>query len=198
MTLDTAFKTALDGDVVGLFAAIEIVHPAGTARLLDGSAVLGFNGHTWTGSDPLFGSLGNLEAISDGSGEEAPAFKLSLLPPSASAAVAMVTPAAQGARVSVYVGCFNVNTGQVVGTPDLRFVGEIDTATLSPGNAQAMVVFDVVSAFERFFAVEEGAKLSHSFHTNIWPGELGFEYLTNVLSKMPWGQNGNLPPLSRA
>jgi hypothetical protein len=198
MSLDTAMQTALDGSVVGLFAAVQIVHPMGTAYLLDGSGFLTFFGATWTGGSDIFGSLGALEVISDGSGEEAPSCNLSLLPPNASQMIALVTGSAQGGAVAIYVGCFNPTTGQVIGTPDLRFLGAIDTATVQPNGASSMVVFGLTSAFERFFDTEEAAKLSNSFHQTIWPGELGFQYMTNILSKMPWGSNDPRPAVIRA
>lgn len=193
MSLDTAFQAALDGDFVGMFCGVQIDHPNGTAHLLDGSGVLSFNGATWTGGDDVFGSLGSLDVVSDGSDQEAPAIKLGLLPPNAAAAIALCIPGAQGALVRIYIGCFDPATGAVIGTPDLRFLGEIDVATPSFNGEQSMVVFDVTTAFERFFDLEEGAVLSDGFHQNIWPGELGFEYMTNIFQKMPWGQDGQRP-----
>jgi len=196
--IDSAMQTALAGDVFGLFIAVSIAHPLGTGRLLDGSAVLNFNSATWSGGSDVFGSLGALEVISDGSGDEAPAIKLSLLPPNAAQAVSLAVPSAQGGAVSVYVGAFSPTTGLVIGTPDLRFYGFIDTAVLVPDGERSMVVFDVISAFEEFFATEEGAKLSNSFHQSIWPAELGLQYLTSILEKMPWGTNDPLPPVLKS
>ncbi|MFT4076842.1 MAG: hypothetical protein QM647_15055 [Asticcacaulis sp.] len=200
MTLDATMKAALQSDVIGLFVAVEIVHPAGTIHLLDGAGFMVFGGKTFYGHVNGVGSLGTIDVSEDSTGgDDAPTLTIAILPSDATVAGLYAIPSAQGAAVSLWIGCFNPATGLVVGTPDLRFSGEVDTVQWvqadSEGSATALT-FEIVSAFERFFEVDDGARLGDSFHQSVWPGELGFQYYSDILDTIPWGTAGTRPALT--
>ena len=77
--------------------------------------------------------------------------------------------------------------------PDVLFVGEVDVPELAVGEGTRAVSLRCVSVFEKLFEVEEGARLNDAFHQSIWPGEKGFEYVTDVERHLPWGQDAPRP-----
>src|SRR3546814_14352344 len=85
-----------------------------TIRLLDGSGQLVFDGETYTGRDPVFGSLAAVEAIEDGVGDEAPALNFTLLPASDAASAELASPDMQGSVVSLWLAAVDRATGEVM------------------------------------------------------------------------------------
>lgn len=191
-TLTTEMDTALAGPAPLLFVGVQIDLPDYTLRLLDGSGFVTFNGGTFVSRDPVFGTLAAAEEIGDGVGDEAPAIGLTLLPASDAAAAALASPAMQGSMVQIFVGCIDRATGLAVPDPELVFVGELDVPTLRSGQNGRSLDFDVVSTFERFFADDEGARLSDGFHKSVWAGEEGLGFITGVEETVYWGMDG--PP----
>jgi hypothetical protein len=195
MSYDPALKAALSGDTVHTFCAVEIVHPVlGTIRLLDGDGFLSIGGNIYLGNQAGVGSMGPVTASDDGEASEAPTLSVTILPETSLIGVDLSSPLAQGAPVTCYAGAFDPVTGGVVGTPYVWFVGEVDVPNL-PVDDGGGVTFECVSGFERFLETDEGFTLSHAFHQTIFPGEMGFEYVTDVELQMPWGQDGVRPVL---
>src|SRR5690606_9591454 len=96
-------------------------------------------------------------------------------------------------------GAYNPATGLIVGAPYVYFTGEIDVPTWNVGDdISGAASFACVSAFETFFEVNQGQRLSHTFLQSISPGDLGMEYVTNVAINYPWGRSGQRPRLVRA
>lgn len=93
----------------------------------------------------------------------------------------------QGSVVTIYMGGVDRATGQVIPSPHLLFIGELDVPTLTAGANTRELEYEVASIFERFFADDEGARLSTGFHQSIWPGELGFDFQTGVPQGVYWG-----------
>lgn len=192
--LDTALDAALGGDVVLFFTAVEILHPSATVRLLlDASDEVTFSSHTYTGQDGTYGVLLAADAVSDGVDAEVPRLNITLAVPDVSAAVTLCAPGGQGAVVNVWAGAVNALTGAVIGTPDLWFSGQIDVATYSVPNGGALVQFEVEGFQAAFFEEDEGVLLTNSTHQDIWPGELGLEYVTEVQRQLPWGSDQPRP-----
>lgn len=190
MTLSTAMTDALSAPAVRLFVAVKVELPgAVTLRLLDGPGFLTIGGETYTGRDATYGALAALEALDDGVDAEAPSLRLTIDPPSKEAAATLADPGVQGAAVTVWEGVFDPVTGAAVADPDMIFLGEVDTPTLQFPNRQRRVVYDVASAWERFFEDDEGARLSDAFHQSIYPGEKGMQFVTGVEKQVYWGSN---------
>ncbi|MDO9489036.1 MAG: hypothetical protein Q7J32_11725 [Sphingomonadaceae bacterium] len=179
------------------FGAVRIDLPGYTLRLLDGAGFAAFadgseGGGTYLGRDPVYGVLAAIDEISDGIGDEAPALGLTLHPASDAAAADLASPAMQGSPVSIFVGAIDRATGLVVPDPELLFVGELDVPTLRSGRGTRSLELELVSTFERFFADDEGARLSDGFHRSVWPGEDGLAFVTGVEKTVYWGMDA--PP----
>lgn len=182
-----AMETALAARFANLFGAIRIDLPAATIRLLDGAGALTFDGGTYLGRDPTFGTLAAIESIGDGVGDEAPTLSFTMLPASTASAADLASPTAQGSRVRVMLGAFVPETGGVVADPIVLFDGELDQATLTIGKGARELDFDCVSSFERFFFNQEGVRLSPAFHKSLFPGETGLDNVTGVTRPVYWG-----------
>ncbi|KQM73439.1 hypothetical protein [Sphingomonas sp. Leaf20] len=188
--LSPAMQVALASTVVRLFGAVQIDFPEYSLKLIDAPAA--FKSAPWDGflaRDPVFGVLGGVDSISDGSGDEAPGISLTLLPSSATAAGNLVAANMQGSRTRCWLGVVDAATGIVVPDPMLVFDGVLDVATLNWGNKKRTVDYDIVSVFERFFDLEEGIRLSDSWLQSVWPGALGLSFVTGVTQTVPWGTN---------
>jgi hypothetical protein len=188
MPLPTAMDTALAGDRVLLFGAVRIDLPGYTLRLLDGSGFATFDGGTFVGIDPTFGTLAAISDLTDGAGDEAPAISLTLLPPNDTAAATLAAATMQGSIVTVKVGAMDPATGLVIGDPYLVFIGEVDVPELASGAGGRTLDYEVVSVFERLFDDDQGARLVDGYHQSIWPGETGFFDVTGIEQTVYWGQ----------
>jgi hypothetical protein len=180
--LDSAFRSVAPI----LYGSVEINLPDYDLRLLDGAGILGIDGATFVGHDPVFGVLESIEELEDGLGDQAPAIAINLLPASEAAAGQLSSPTFQGSRVRIRIGAVDRATGLSIGT-HLLFVGELDVPTLTVGKGKRSLSFQCVSAFERFFDNDEGARLSDSFHQSIWPGERAFANITGIEQTIYWG-----------
>lgn len=185
-----AMVTALQANPTTLFGALQIDLKSGqTVRVLDGCASLSFNGGTFTGLDPLFGTIAAIDTIEDGFGDEAPALSFNFLPASGAAIADLCTPTNQGSRVRVWLGALT-STYTVVADPILLFDGELDQLTPTVGKGKRELDVDAVSGMERFFENQEGVRLSPTFHKSIWPGETGLDNITGLENKVFWGVKG--------
>lgn len=193
MALDATMRAAMGGVHIRMFGAVEIALPSGPARLLDGAGVVVFDGKTFVGLDPAIGVLDHVDAITDGIDQEAPTLDLTILPAGDAAITALMDPAAQGSIVTVWIGVVDSTTGQVVGEPEVCFIGELDVATRRLSQAADRVDITVNSMFERFFDGDEGVRLSDAWHQSIWPGETGLAAVTSVQRQLPWGADAPRP-----
>lgn len=184
-----AMETALAAPIVTTFGAVQIDLPSYTLRLLSGPIAL--SGAPWSSfvaRDPTFGVLAGIDDLRDGGGEQAPSISLTLHPSSDAAAATLAAPTMQGSQVQIWLGVVTPATGAVVADPCLIFVGELDVARLTMEEHGRTLEFDLISAFDRFFAEAEGIRLADSFHQSIWPGETGFAAVTGVTEQIYWGQ----------
>lgn len=170
-----------------VFFAVEVLAPTFTIRLLDGASEVEFEpGRVFKGSDDTFGTLGSLQAITEGLGTEAPRMRLEIRPPTRAAAATLNLPENQGSPVRLYFGAVNSVTGAVVPSPDLIFFGKLDVPKYAGGRARR-IEFDVFSAWEDLFSDAEGERLNHAFHTKAFPNERGLEFVSDVERQLPWG-----------
>lgn len=190
----TALTPALDAelrkDAPTVFGAVKIRLPDGTIRLTDGSGAIRFGGETYVGEDPTYGVISDVENLTDGVGDSAPAIGLTLLPAGNAAAAALAAPSMQGAAVEIYVGAINPITGAVIPDPYLIFAGEVDVPTLDGGEQGRTVEYEVTSVFERLFEDDESARLSAGHHRSIFPNEAGMDFVTGVAETVYWGVPG--------
>lgn len=186
--MDASLKNALAQPASLLFGALKIELPGYTIRLLDGSAVLQIGTETYAGLDERFGTIGGISDLSEEISDNAPEVTVTMMPPDVSATAVLSNPNMQGAVATIMVGAADPMTGAVIGTPEILFLGEIDVPTIGIDEAGARTVeFTVVSVFERLFEVEEGQRASNGWHQSIWPGELGFDFMTGTDVNLYWG-----------
>ncbi|MGI4880962.1 MAG: hypothetical protein ACRYG4_26165 [Janthinobacterium lividum] len=182
-----ATKAALSAGSALLFGAVEVDLPGYTLRLLDGAATLVIGGNVFTASDPIYGAISALHDLADGAGDEAPSYSIDFLPPSDTAAATLASAAMQGSAVKFYLGAVDRVTGLVIPDPEVIVLAELDVPTLTWDATSRLLTWTVTSVFERFFDVEEGQRLSDSFHQYVWPGELGLQFVTGVTQPVYWG-----------
>lgn len=185
--VDPVLSAALAVDGVYFFAAMKIALPGKNLCLLDGAGQITIGADTYVGQDPDFGAISAIDSISDKDGEEAPELSLTMFPSSAASAATLANANMQGSIVQIICGVMDPATGLPVGTPEVKFLGEIDTVTLSVSEGRRELEFTIVSVFERLFEVDEGVRASDGWHQSIWPGELGLQYMTGTDKNLYWG-----------
>ena len=173
---------------IGLIALLKIELPEHTVLLCDGGFIT-WNGETYKSADPVFGSIASVEGMSEGQGDEIPALDMTLLPPGVTAPSELSKPGYQRSRVRFWIAEYDVDTGQVVGDPDMMFDGQIDQTTLRVGQSRQLDMA-VVSNAERLFELDIGNTLSPAFHKSIWPGEQGHDNATGLTIPVAWGVEG--------
>jgi hypothetical protein len=187
--LTPAQQTAMAADRIILFGAVEINLPGYDLCLCDGSAVFSFGGKTFRGRDPIYGVLDTIKGLSDKKDEQAPAFTLGLIPAGDAALSDLVDPAVQGSQVVISVGTINPATGQPTPDPYAVLYGELDVPTVKWGANDRRLEYRGGTVADRLFNIEEGRRLSSAFHTKVWPGELGMDFVTDIETVVPWGES---------
>lgn len=217
MALETNLNTALSGNYIRAFTAVQIALPetrqsiitmdefgTGHIEYIDGTGNPAYNinlidgsGHvvfpvdgavtTFTGRDDNFGMLDTLGTISESVATEAPAISLTLMAPT----IGQISdPKYQGAPVRIWMGAVDDHTGNVIGAPELLFTGWIDTVITTHGQNSQKSVVNVASVWERFFIGSEGFRLSPTWHRSLFPDEGGLDNAVEADGQIPWGVAG--------
>jgi hypothetical protein len=168
---------------IGLTGLCKIELPGYTIRLCDGGRIK-WGSETFVARDPEYGTLGSIEEISEGAGEELPPLELTLIPPDTAAAADLVQPTMQGSRVQLWLAEYNPVNSTVIGTPEAKFDGELDQAALT---LQLQLTLSIIPAAARLFELNIGNSLSASWHKSIWSGETGHDEATGLTEKIAWG-----------
>jgi len=148
----------------------------------------------YVGHHPVYGSLSTLGSIKDGAEAQTTRVDISLLPASDTAAAALGSPTTQGARVQWWEGAIDPETGLLIGTPELKFDGEIDKPRFQVGDSW-LLTLECGTQAERQLEQNADWRLNHSFHSKIWPGELGLIYVDGVARKNEWRSRPENPGL---
>ena len=167
--------------------------PTGSAYLTDGGFVA-YGGNTYVGEDAYYGILSNISPVRDGAESTTTRITVTILPSSADAAVDFGAASAQGSRVRWWEGVVNPATGALIGAPILKFEGELDKPRFSVGDSWEMVL-ECGTQAERQVEPNADWRLNHSFHSKIWPGELGLSHVTGVTRKVEWRERPPSPGL---
>ena len=170
---------------VALTGLVQIDLPERTLRYCDGG-FFEFEGETFRSSDPVFGTIGSVAAMSEGVGDTVPALQMTLLPASDATAAELSRPGHQTARVRFWIAEFDVETG-VISTADVQFDGQVDQTELSVGKGTKTLDVAVVSLAERLFEGNIGNTLNPAWHKSIWPGETGHDNATGLSRPVAWG-----------
>lgn len=170
---------------IGLIGLVKIELPADTILLCDGGFIE-FASEIYRSADATFGTIGSVQALAEGQGDEVPALELTLLPSGDAAPADLLQPGFQRSRVRFWIGEYDLDTGLLDGTPDLMFDGQIDQTTLKVGATRELAM-SVVSTAERLFERNTGNSLSDSWHQSVWPGEKGHANATGLSVPVAWG-----------
>lgn len=187
--MDAQLKAAVEAGIFTEFTAVEILLPEYDLRLVDGGFVIfDVSGvpQTFTSKDATYGALGAVDPINDGVEEKAISARITLLPPTDAAVAALAAPQTQGSSVRVWFGAVDPATGLSVGEPEELFAGELDYATLKVGGKTRMLTLQCGSDDEFQLEPDAQKRLSHPYHSDIWPGENGLKHVTNVTRQIYW------------
>lgn len=186
MTLTPSMLAALGQSHVRMTGLIKIDLPGHVIRLCDGGFV-DWDGERYNCIDDTFGTIDSIDALEDGIGDEAPGGRLTFFPATTAAVVDLSSPEYQGSRIRIWLAVLDPVSGAVIPDPDLLFDGELDITVFNEGLGERSLDMEFVSAAERLFEVQEGARLSDAFHQEIWPGERGLANVTGITKKVYWG-----------
>lgn len=178
---------------IALAGLCKIELPAYTIRLCDGGVII-WGAETFAARDGTYGTLGSIDAVREGDGDEMPPVSLTLLPPSTTAAATLVQPAFQGSRVRLWLAEYTIATGAVAGTPELKFDGELDTATLELSDFSLDLT--VIPRAGRLFELNIGNSLNPAWHKSIWAGETGHDNATGLGRAVAWGVEAPPAPVT--
>lgn len=171
---------------VGLIGLVKIEFPTGDVRLCDGGFIE-FDGETYRSSDATFGTIGALQSLTEGVGNEVPALEMTLLPSGDAQPADLGQPGFQTSRVRFWIGEYDPDSGALQGTPDMMYDGQVDQCTLTVGRETRELAMSVVSTAERLFERNSGNSLNDAWHRSIWPGELGHKNATGLSVPVAWG-----------
>jgi hypothetical protein len=194
---DGTLRAQFDGPEILYFAGVEIQLASGWLRLLVGSGVVTLDGKTYVGDDPNYGVLSALEAVTDGMGSNAPALRVTINPKTADAAAELAGQDMQGNAIFVWIAALDRTTGGGLDEPVLIFSGEVDQGVLTVGQGMRSLALDCVSVWERLFDNDDAVRLTNAYHQSAWPGETGFEFVTDIARALPWGQDLPVPAVIR-
>lgn len=185
---------------IALMGLLRIELPSQDINLCDGG-FMEFGGETFRSSDPLFGTVGSVDSLGEGVGDEVPALDLVMLPPGTAAVTDLSQPGYQRSRVRFWIGEYDPDDGTLDGA-DLMFDGQIDQTTLTVGRDRRELAMSIVSTAEKLFERNAGNSLNPTWHKSVWPGETGHDNGTGLTTPVAWGvenasgANGSSRPLS--
>ena len=172
-------------NAVALTGLVQIDLPETTLRYCDGG-FFEFEGETFRGEDPVFGTIGALQAMSEGVGDTVPALTMTLLPANDTAPAEISKPGHQTARVRFWIAEYDVPTG-VISSSEVMFDGQIDQTVLTVGRDIKELSVSIVSLAERLFEGNIGNTLNPTWHKSVWPGETGHDNATGLSIPIAWG-----------
>lgn len=173
-------------ETISLTGLLKIELPGADVLLCDGG-FFSFAGDIYRSFDPLFGVISSVEGLEEGLGDEVPALELEFAPPASAAVGDLSQPGYQQARVRLWIGEYDPDTGLIVGDPQLEFDGMVDQTSLRVSRSERTLAVTVVSTAERLFQRNIGNSLSPAFHKSLFPGELGHDNATGLKVPVAWG-----------
>ncbi len=171
--------------ILSVRGLLKIELPEHTVRLCDAGFIV-WDGETYRGKDALFGTIGSVEVLAEGKGDEIPALEMELMPPKTAAIADLSKPGYQRSRVRFWIAEWDRASGAISGTPELMYDGQIDQTSLKIGKERKLTM-TVVSNAERLFELNIGNTLNPGFHKSVWPGEKGHDNATGLTVPVAWG-----------
>lgn len=176
---------AFEGRVIHPVAFAKIEFPDGDARICDGGFCY-FGGEKYTGKDPVWGALSEVQPIEEGTGDMAPGGQMTFLPNPETPATTLNSRLNQNSRFRVWFGEIGAD-GKTVENAELLLDGLIDTTMVRVGRGQLFVDVTWIARADKLFSINEGNTLSPTFHKRLWPGELGLDNANGAQRSSAWG-----------
>lgn len=185
--MDAGLIAALEGIAPTEVILVTVELPSKTVRWTNGGFVV-WGSDTYHVRDDDYGLLDSVSEIEDGTEAQAMTCSLTILPPDMDAVMSLgADPEVQGSVVTVHLGAVNPATGLLIGEPELLFRGEYDQPRL--GVETLSLVIDCITEASRMLEPNDERRLTDSFHQSVWPGELGYEFVSNVTRSIPWRED---------
>lgn len=169
--MDVALSSAYAQRVWTRALLIRLDLPGGTYGLTDGGFAF-HDGLYYLGKDPSLGIFMGVSGLTAGMNDQTTRVEVRIAPKDNAAASILGSPSTQGSRVRVWRGAINRATGLLIGTPVLRFDGEVDQSRFSVGAGRTL---NIACGTQSARQLEENAdwRANHSFHSQRWTGETG-------------------------
>lgn len=191
MSMSPAMLAALKARNPLLVHLLKIELPDRTIRLVDGSGFVLWGAESYTAEDADFGKIAGFGELSEAEGTEAPRQTVQLLPTGNAALAALTAPGAQGSPVTIFAAVVDRQTGQVIGDPDPRFIGELDDAGFNHDRNSTLLELELSTIWERLFDDNEGHRWNDAFWTYLYGSNArAFQHVTNATRKLFWGYHG--------
>lgn len=191
MAMSPAMLAALKSRNPTLVHLVRIDLTERTVFLCDGAGFVNWAGDEYTGEDVDFGTIAGLGDFHETEGTESPRQELHLYVPNTAALATLSAPSAQGTPVSIYAAVIDPSTGELIGEPDARFIGEIDDASAKFDRNQRLLTLELSTVWELLFDNNEGSRWNDTYWKYLYgPGAEAFYHVTNANQKLYWGYNG--------
>lgn len=156
---------------------------SGFVRLWTGLGDVVWGGQTWTGAGNLVGFSG----IEEGSDIVARGASVTLSGVPASLVSLAILDAQQGLPGRCWVGLLAPDNSIIV-DPVLAFAGRLDVPTISDGAETCTITITYESRLIDLNTPRE-LRYTHEAQQQLYPGDMGFEYLTSIQDKeITWGR----------
>lgn len=197
MALDTILSAGLDLPSYRVFFALQIDLPGYPLRLIESDGEVRFlvDGvmQTFTGKDPIYGTLANVGSIAEAVATSAPILDIGILPPTEAAFGELGKPGIQGSLARVWFGIIDEATGLPRGAPELIFIGDFDTTIQTEDSEIRKVDVTITTSWERLQAAQEGQRLNDVWHQSIHPGDNCLSWNSEITMTQPWGMQTPTP-----
>jgi hypothetical protein len=172
--------------VNGFVGLLKIDLPDRTVTLCDAGFIT-YDGDLYTGRDDILGTIASIDSMSEGANDEIPALDIAFNPPGPLAFTDLTSGALQRSQVRLWLAEYDIATNEVVGTPDLLFLGQLDQPSIRYSRTEYSISISCVSLAEWFFELDTGNGLSDTEHQSRYPGELGHANATGLQIPVAWG-----------
>lgn len=194
MSIDPTLLAAISADYTAFGAVLIDLNSGGQIALLDAAGTVAFSVDgspvSFTGSDPFYGSLISIGAVTAGMTDEAPHVSVVIAAASTEGLGGLANPSQQGSRIRIYKGAVNSQTGAVIGTPLMTFRGFIDVPRVTGPTPNLSIELDCAASAARLSNPQEGRKLTLAWQQRCFPGSRGLEFNIQAQDDPPWGVEG--------
>lgn len=159
---------------------------AGTVICLTDGGFVVYAGEVYVEEQPGIGSLDTVGSLTEGGSGTTTRVEITLNATDDVAVAALCSPANQTCAVQWWEGAINPATGALVGTPELKFTGQFDTARFTVDESGWSVVIECGTEAELQLIPNTDWRMNSRCHQRAWPGERGFENVTWVTKPKYW------------